>query len=158
MSTSNAGQEGYLTTDIIHFCAVECKMQMSGEESVSWMVDAWLWALKQTQPPSPGKIATLGLLVEPHKNAIGFRRCGVRVGFDVKMDWERVDGCIKQLCSTYSLTPAEWFKEYENIHPFVDGNGRTGQILFNWLAGTLDKPTWAPNFWNDPRRSEGYGA
>jgi fido (protein-threonine AMPylation protein) len=29
--------------------------------------------------------------------------------------------------------PAEWFRRYEEVHPFVDGNGRTGQVLLNWL-------------------------
>lgn len=41
----------------------------------------------------------------------------------------------------------EFYFEYENIHPFVDGNGRTGKILYNYLLGTLENPVLPPNFW-----------
>lgn len=46
-------------------------------------------------------------------------------------------------------TPEDQFYfEYENIHPFVDGNGRSGKILYNYLLGRLDDPIMPPNFWN----------
>lgn len=38
------------------------------------------------------------------------------------------------------LSPDEFYVEFEKIHPFVDGNGRTGKILHNWLLGTLGDP------------------
>jgi hypothetical protein len=41
-----------------------------------------------------------------------------------------------------------FYFEYEEIHPFQDGNGRTGKILYNYLKGTLDNPQLPPNFWN----------
>jgi fido (protein-threonine AMPylation protein) len=45
-----------------------------------------------------------------------------------------------------------FYFEFEQIHPFKDGNGRTGKILYNYLCGTLDDPIMPPNFWggNNP--------
>lgn len=108
---------------------------------------------------NPSTIQILGGLVEPVKNHGGFRKCGVRVGSDIKPDWMLVPSLIADLCERrWLIPPHEFFRQYEEVHPFVDGNGRTGAILFNWLSDTMDKPTWPPNFWNDPRRREGYGA
>jgi fido (protein-threonine AMPylation protein) len=45
------------------------------------------------------------------------------------------------------MTPDEAYLEFEEIHPFVDGNGRAGKIIFNWLADSLGDPKMPPNFW-----------
>jgi hypothetical protein len=146
--------------DIIRFCAIECELQQSGERSVWWMAEGWAHAqLMANAPPGETDVLKLGYLIEPQKNAGGYRQVGVRVGYDVKPDWRVVPRQMTRLIAAINeLKPAEWFREYEGVHPFRDGNGRTGQILYNWLNGTLDSPVWAPDFWGDYRRLPGDGA
>ena len=169
--------------NVVRFCSIECKMQMSGELSVCWMVDAWIYARDVAYRldnmydgytytlPTLADVLNIGRLVEPHDNLNGFRRCGVQIGVDVKMNWEDIPRQMGNLLDAlyepriqrdgYSMSvisPEQFFKEYEEIHPFRDGNGRSGQILYNWVNGTLNAPVWAPNFWGDGRRTIGFGA
>lgn len=128
--------------DIVRFCSIECRLQMSGELSVGWMVDAWLYAkeissvmnweddekpIYQYIPPTVTDVLNLGKLVEPNVNALGFRTCGVQVGSDVKMDWRLVPQQVVNLMENQeALTPNEFFKEYEEIHPFLTEMGERG--------------------------------
>lgn len=125
-----------------------------GAQRTIWMLESWEWMLLRASfnPKTTNEmIQVLGSMVEPEKNEKGFRRVGVRVGMDVKPNWAQVPRLTKQLCEANdqgNLSPSEFYKEFQEIHPFVDGNGRTGKILFNWLNGTLEKPVMPPNFWN----------
>lgn len=146
--------------EIVRFCAIECELQRSGERSVHWMLEAYNYALTMAPVlPTEADVLNLGRLVEPNKNADGYRQVPVRIGNDVKAEWRLIPRQMEKLCEAVGvLDPGPWFYEYEQVHPWRDGNGRTGQILYNWLNDTLHAPVWAPNYFDDPRRLAGDGA
>lgn len=150
-------ERGFTERDV-KWAAQECSWQVSGEMSVWWMLTGLQFA-RDTFPSSPmptlADVITVGQLVEPNVNREGFRRVGVRVGSSIKPDWLEVPDLLDDLISRPPKEPKDYFEVFEEIHPFRDGNGRTGNILYNWVGGTLDKVIFPPNLWDDWRRYDG---
>lgn len=122
-------------------------------------------------------IERIGMIVEPIDNKNGFRTIPIGVtdgmgGWIEKAKWERVPELLRALLESYyagllfdeygrangwhnensptfKAQNAEdmFYYHYEDIHPFRDGNGRSGKILYNYLKGTLENPVMPPNFW-----------
>src|SRR6185436_20934149 len=42
-----------------------------------------------------------------------------------------------------------WIKNFLDIHPFIDGNGRTAWILRTWLLNQWDYPFPLPNYYGE---------
>lgn len=134
--------------NIITFCAAECARQGSGEQSVAWMVSAYNKVISivcSCSGITAGDILELGTLVEPEVNANGFRRTSVTFANCSVIGWENIERQIANLLDAQTmLTPTEFYREFEWIHPFGDGNGRVGAILYNMLNGTLMNPVIPP--------------
>lgn len=142
---------------VIAYVAEEVRRQghdiqgVDGIERVGWMLGAWCYAALRGAI-DVRLIIELGQRVEPFKNFGGLRNCGVRVGPHIKPDFEKVAQMLDSLVARQSeMTPLAFYRAFEEIHPFVDGNGRTGKILLNLLNGTLDEPIFPPaDFWGRP--------
>lgn len=120
---------------------------------VVWMLDAWKYM--QWQVGSDfiiDDIELLGKLVEPAKNKDGFRQCQVFVGGHIPPPPKEIRERLERWYDLRKqMTAIEAYKEFEIIHPFVDGNGRVGKIILNWLNMTLHAPIFPPkDLWGHP--------
>ena len=135
---------------------------MEYAQRVEWMTDAWMWADVRSiehAKPTIEDMLHIAAMIEPGMNGMGYRTYGIWIGgregapqhlvpSEVQQLWGRIHGVYPEqgrgLCGHW--TADDFYLEFERIHPFGDGNGRTGKVLHNWLLGTLDDPVLVADY------------
>lgn len=150
----------YEQASVIKYCAQECERQCSGAMSVYHMLMAWECACaykNRSVYMEDDMLWELAAIIEPDKNQTGYRRVNVtaRGGLLIGSDPQHIERHMRELGDMLSasqnshetiefwgetLTPQWFYERFETIHPFADGNGRTGKILFNYLLDRLHAP------------------
>ncbi len=152
---------------IADFVSEETRRQGDGPLDVGYMLQAWYDAIASKDR---GDHLTLDMIVDwakvidPEANSATerFRVNPIWIGNSPR-PWRHIERGMELWIETvHSSTDLfmptitddrgasgnEWaYFRFEEIHPFNDGNGRTGKIIYNWLEDTLRAPKWPHNFW-----------
>ena len=75
-------------------------------------------------------------------------RCAIRQDEEVGRRFSgQAERTLRAVVRNEDDAAAMAYFAFEHVHPFPDGNGRSGKVIYNWARGTLDRPEFPPAFW-----------
>ena len=113
-------------------------------QSLEDAIEAWKFCIAQPRLTESVIRETHKILMKnqplPDYDKGKYRNITVYIGGKPALNAILISGAMQKWCHKMKRLPADWQKmhvEYEAIHPFIDGNGRTGRIFMNWHRSRL---------------------
>lgn len=152
---------------VASIAAAECVRQQVGLYELGQLIKAYenVHAAPQYFTEMPSDFERIAAIVEPHKNRYGFRKTPVTfANGGSSANAQEIFRLVSRLCADINMLGGPDLmignengsdlvdtivKEFLWIHPFGDGNGRVGWILYNYLRGTMDSPDPLPDYFGE---------
>lgn len=143
-----------MNTQVKEWCRDQCVMQHATTEAdFAGMEDAWDYAISMAEVfgnrVDRNDIIILGSKVDRIANPGGRFRTGPAVFMDggSALKPQYIENMMNWWVNELrELSPGEAYLELMYIHPFKDGNGRVGALVYNWLRGSLSSPINPPEY------------
>jgi hypothetical protein len=135
----------------LEFCIKECEIQednLIGELNYMRRAYNYAWLyFDSTSVITLEFILNLGEMIKPKLNNKGIRTTPVIFknltrGLAPQLIQRALENLIEH---QKEFSPEGFYKEFELIHPFEDGNGRVGAILYNMLNDSMNDPILPPD-------------
>ncbi len=133
-----------------------------GEEEVEQSLIAWKY-INKLEKISHYDICRIQKIITLHQKHLkpnqrgyyrSFSKTNVKVGWYYAPPYEEVDKLMEQwLKDLGKMPPLVAHLRFEKIHPFVDGNGRVGRMLYWWLSQLRGKK---PNLYTAKNKDKYY--
>lgn len=161
-----------MTKDDLKLIVLQCEHQQdTTPEAVAGFalayVDAKSTTWKELALPETveEKIIEWGRIIKPKENKFGWRNIPVRIGNSTPPDPQLVPRMMENFSEKYwhavvrhdELRPDNLYKEFEEIHPFRDGNGRAGHLLWAIAKRELEGEwpmTLPPDLWRTQEEAQ----
>lgn len=131
-------------------------------KSHNYALEAWEYLVTQNELTEKNLLETHRILMRNHittGDGLGqWRRLEVtidgRLGLQFKLIPKAMENLIKKINlhkNSDEQAIQQFHVQFERIHPFVDGNGRTGRILMNWQRDKVGLPILV--IWNKEKQA-----
>lgn len=139
---------------VINFCAEEIHRQRDGPLAVAHYLSAWFeaWTNKKFDEPLTEVLIIRWAMIAKPNRVSGYRRVPLvnDYGETIGVPEFEIPRLMHQLLEARDiLLPTEFCHEFLEIHPFVDGNGRTSKIIYNYLLDSLEDPQLPPDYYKE---------